>query len=184
MIVDPVTGRWADALFGLATRGGALAEVQRDTEAIGARFAGSAARAYLLARGGDRRVKRTKIEEMAAGYHPLTRNFVHLLLDRRREEVLLGICEAFRQRSLAARGAVEGVVESPRGLDSGSVAELARKIGRDLGKEVILSQRENPELLGGVRVFVGGRLIDYSVQGRLGELRRKLLTAELPVARN
>lgn len=183
MIVDPVTGRWADALFSLATRANALAEVQRDTEAIGAQFAGSGARAYLVAQGGERRAKRTKLEQMAAAYHPLTRNFVHLLLDRRREKVLLGIREAFRQRSLAARGAVEGVVESPRELDSGSVAELAQKIGRDLGKEVLLSQRKNLDLMGGVRVFVGGRLIDYSVQGRLAELRRKLLSAELPIAR-
>ena len=183
MIVDPVTGRWADALFNLAKRSNALSEVQRDTEAIGAQFAGSAARAYLLSESSERAPRRAKLEQMAASYHPLTRNFVHLLLDRRREEVLVGISEAFRQRSLTERGAVEGVVESPRELDAGSVAELAQKIGRDLGKEVLLSQRSNPDLVGGVRVFVGGRLIDYSVQGRLAELRRKLLSAELPVAR-
>ena len=38
----------------------------------------------------------------------------------------------------------------------------------------------NPTLVGGVRVFVAGKLIDYSVQGRLSGLRRKLLDARLP----
>jgi F0F1-type ATP synthase delta subunit len=48
-----------------------------------------------------------------------------------------------------------------------------------LGKDVILEQRANPELIAGVRVFVDNRLIDQSALGRLEGLERRLRTARV-----
>jgi F-type H+-transporting ATPase subunit delta len=83
---------------------------------------------------------------------------------------------------LASRGAVEGRVESARPLGSGELAELAVSLGSKLGKEVLLENVVVPTLVGGVRVFVAGKMIDYSVQGRLAGMRRKLMNARLPAS--
>jgi F-type H+-transporting ATPase subunit delta len=159
MRVDPVTNRWAYALFNVAQRQGALVEVQRDLDRL----------------GGD-----TKLAQLLEDFHPTTRDFVRLIFGRRREQVLEDIAEAFRQRALVARGAVEGVVEAPRALGSSELGKLTESLASRLGKEVILTSRVNEELVAGVRVYVGSSMIDQSVQGRLEDLRKKLEAAPLP----
>ena len=82
------------------------------------------------------------------------------------------------------QGAVEGVVESARPLDEAQIASIAEKIGRDLAakgiQKVHLTNRTDESLVGGVRVFIGARMFDYSVKGRLDGLRQRLLEAPLP----
>lgn len=177
--VDAVTARWADALFNLALRAGDLDEVQRDVERLGAETRSDAVRDYLT--GG--RVSQVEKTERLVGLvsHRLTQNFVKLALERRRESVLVHVADAFRAKRLEREGVVEGVLECPRPLDASELESLATSLGARLGKRVSLSARLNPDLVGGVRVFVGARMLDRSVQGRLEGLRRKMLAARLPV---
>ena len=123
----------------------------------------------------------TKLGVVLEGMHELTRDFVFLLLERNREEVLVSLGDAFKRRSLAEEGAVEGTVESARELPQDEVEAVATALGERLGKRVRLDSRTNPDLVAGVRVFVGTSMIDLSVQGRLEGLRRQLIEAPLPV---
>lgn len=159
MRIDPVTTRWAHALYNVAQRQGALADVQRDLDQLG---------------------KTESLTEAFATFHPMSRNFVQLCITRRRTEVLEHVAEAFRQRVLTERGVVEGVVESPRELGSSELGRLQETLAKRLGKEVLLTSRVNEELVAGVRVYVGSNMIDQSVQGRLEDLRKKLEAAPLP----
>ena len=61
----------------------------------------------------------------------------------------------------------------------GTWAAMASAMGRRLGKQVLLKNEVDPDLVGGVRVFVDNRMIDNSVQGRLDGLQRKLREARL-----
>jgi F-type H+-transporting ATPase subunit delta len=180
VIVDPVTQRYAEAFFELASEKGVVDEVRADVERIAAEVADETVGAWLF----DARVpveeRRRQVDRLLVDAQPLTRNFVGLLFDKGRVQVLRGLGEAFRRRWLASRGAVEGVVESALALGSGELAELAVAVGATLGKEVLLANRINSDLVGGVRVLVENRLIDYSVRGRLAGLRRKMMEAELP----
>ena len=182
MIIDPVTGRYADALFELAQDKGALDEVTRDVERIDVEVNTPEVAGFLFDARIPAEEKRKRIGGLTDGFHQLTANFVGLLFDKNRELVLRGLSGAFKQKVLASRGAVEGRVESARPLGSGELAELAVSLGAKLDKEVLLENVVNPDLVGGVRVFVAGRMIDYSVQGRLAGLRRKLLDARLPAS--
>jgi F-type H+-transporting ATPase subunit delta len=177
-----VTARWAGALFELAQEQGALDAVHKDVERLARAVAEPELRASLASARPSPESERAQLASLVAGFHPLTQNFVGLLFDRGRQPVLLGLGEAFRRRVLQSRGAVEGVVESARPFDAGELAKLAQALGRVLGKEVLLSNRIAPHVVGGVRVIVDNRLLDYSVRGRLAGLRRRLLDARLAPA--
>ena len=181
MNLDPVTTRWAGALFNLAKKGGALDDVGRDLERVGAEMKSAAVRAFLLGGNATQSEKVAKFEGLVSSFHPLTRNFVSLLFDRRREEVLVGVHEAFQRRLEDEQGVAQGVVESPHTLGPAELDQLETALGAQLGKRVRLTTRTNSDLVAGVRVIVGSHMIDYSVQGRLDGLRRKMLEARLPV---
>ncbi|MBI5361646.1 MAG: ATP synthase F1 subunit delta [Planctomycetes bacterium] len=181
MIVDPVTLRWAEALYGLAKKEGALGAVQSDV----ARLASA-----LAAPGGadvfeprlDRAQRRSLALSKAAGAHVLVLIFVQLDFDRRREDVLRALGKAFQRLANEASGVVEGVVESARPLGAAEQSQLALHVGAVLGKQVKLENRIVPELVGGVRVTAANRMIDWSVQGRLEALRRRMMEAPLSVS--
>jgi F-type H+-transporting ATPase subunit delta len=182
VISDAVTTRWATALFNLAKRHGALDDVARDVQRLGSETSAPAVRDWMLAEGRRSSERRTKIEGLLGGFHPLMQNFVRLALDKRREGVLVGLAPAFHERMLDEQGAVEGFVESAHEIPGETVAVLAGALSKKIGKQVRLDSRVVPELIAGVRVFVGARLIDRSVRGRLEGLRSKLYEARLPSA--
>lgn len=181
MISDLVTRRYANALFNLASRSGALQDVQRDLERLETELRNPSARDALHNPRGDRNEKRQRFVGMASSMHPFVQNLIQLLFDRRREEVLAELPRAFRRRSLVERGAVEGVLETPRPVSDTELASYASTLGAKLGKEVLLENRVVADLVGGARLFADNRMIDYSVQGRLDDLRNRMLAAKLPV---
>ena len=180
MIVDAVTARWAGALYGLAAKQGALQAVVADVERLGAEVARPDVRRVLVNPRLDADVRRAAVGASLSNAHVLTRNFVGLAFDRGREEVLVGLAAAFRQRILADAGEVEGFVETARPMEPAELARVATDFGRVLGQKLILKNRVVPELIGGARVIAGNRMLDGSVSGRLDALRRRLQEVPLP----
>jgi len=166
--------RYATALFELARERGALDAVSADVERA-ARVAADPERgAWLVDARISAATKRERIERLAADMHPLTANFLRLLADKRRLEVLAELRPAFRRCLLAERNSAEGVVESAHPLDAEQVNALSSSLSGLLGKRVELEPRVRPELLAGVRVIVDNKLIDQSAAGRLEGLAARL----------
>ncbi len=181
-MIDAVTSRYTEALFRLARSRGALEAVRADVEHLSRELVHSKAGAFLFDVRLPLESRRERARALLDGLHPLTADFVHLLLTKRREAVLRRLGPAFHRRLLEERGAAEGVVESARPLPPDELSRLERALGEKLGKELHLENKLVPGLLGGVRVIVENRMLDASLQGRLEGLRRNLLAAALPHA--
>ncbi|MAF65826.1 MAG: ATP synthase F1 subunit delta [Planctomycetes bacterium] len=182
MIVDAVTARYAEALYQLASERGVLESVRSGVEQIAGEIAEDSVAAFLFDARVPATEKRSRLERLGETLHPLLQNFVGLVFDKHREEVLRGLGAAFRERYLAGKGAVEGRVESARPLAQADIASLAGNIGRRLSREVLLTNEIDAELVGGVRVLVDNRLVDHSVRGRLAGMKKRLKSAGVPNA--
>ncbi len=178
--VNQVTGRWADALFGLARRQGVLDQVSADIARLAVECEKPAVAAFLQSATGTSAERQAQFDSALDNAHETTQNFVRLLFERRREEVLLQMGAAFEQRLLEERGALQGVVESARPLEASDIETMGQDLSKRLGKTVSLTGRVDPDLVGGIRVFVGARMIDQSLQGRMDGLRRSMMEARLP----
>ena len=120
--VDPVTARWAGALWNLASSEGAVDQVGQDLERLAAEFSSPAVRAFMLAGDASPAERRAKLEQVMGGFHELSRRFVGLALDRARMGVLERAHAAYRTLSLEKAGVVEGVVEAARPLEAAEVS--------------------------------------------------------------
>ena len=178
-MIDPVTSRYGEALFRLAKAKGALDDVRGDLERLAREVAVGQNRTVFDARI-PRETRRERVRGLARSMHPLMQNLIELLFDKRREEVLRDLARAFHRRLLDERGAAEGVVESARALEKAEIERLEGSLGPRLQKKLTLENRVVPELLGGVRVVVESRMLDFSLAGRLEDLRKRLLVAPLP----
>ncbi len=177
--VGPVAARYAIALFQLAREKGELEAVSRDIAVLAGRLAKEGESGWIF----DARVaandKRERIERLALTLSPITANFLRLVADKRRLDLLRELPAAFKRCALADRGAVEGSVESARPMGPGELAELCVALGAVLKKEVSLSLHVSPELIAGARILVDNRMLDISALGRLEALRNQLNSARL-----
>ena len=101
-------------------------------------------------------------------------NFIRLLADNGRLAVLPEIFEQFERLKQESRGTLAVEVATPYPLDAGQEQALADALRTRLGREITITSKEDPELIGGVRIRAGDLVIDGSVRGQLQQLAKEL----------
>lgn len=135
-------------------------------------------RNVLESPGIDAEVKRRAIGAIAErmGLSPIVRNFVYVIVDHRRTEMLREIDAAFRDEMNARLGIAEAEVISARELSEAEKKELTAALERRTGKKIEANFREDKTLLGGAVVRVGSTIYDGSVREQLERMRERLET--------
>ncbi|MEZ6191228.1 MAG: ATP synthase F1 subunit delta [Phycisphaerales bacterium] len=96
---------------------------------------------------------------------------------------LEGILGAYGVLVADAKGELDVDVFVAQALTDEAGRGVADSIGQAVGKRVHLHQHVDPELIGGLKVRVGDRLIDGSVATQLKIMKRKLVEAGREQAR-
>jgi F-type H+-transporting ATPase subunit delta len=122
-------------------------------------------------------VLRRALQERA---HPLFLSFLMVLVDKRRQRLLLQVGREYRTLLDERRGRLHVQVTLARQPDEQMRGELAQQLGRSLGREVIPNIQVNRDILGGIIVRYGDRVLDGSLRRRMLSLRRRLLEVGLP----
>lgn len=101
-------------------------------------------------------------------------NFIAQLSERKRLQILPAIFELFHELLAQSRQITEVELVSAFDLDDAETEKLVAALKKRLGREVTVSKRVNPSLIGGVLVRAGDTVIDGSVRGRLNRLAEQL----------
>lgn len=97
-------------------------------------------------------------------------NFIKLLVENKRLIVLPEILEMFEKLRAEAEKSVDVVVTSAFDLNEAQKQKIAAALKVRMGREIKLSCETNRELLGGVVIRAGDKVIDGSARTRLSEL--------------
>ncbi len=106
---------------------------------------------------------------------PKALNLVGLLAGRGNLEMLGPIATEYQRLLNQRRNVVTAVVTSAMPMTSEEDKAVRAKVAGMTGTTVDMEMRVDPELIGGMTVRIGDRLIDGSVRGRLERLREQLL---------
>ena len=101
-------------------------------------------------------------------------NFVRTLIDNDRLAVMPEIGTQFAQLVDAKQGSAEARITSAFAMSAGDVAELVRALEKKFAIKLKPTVDVDPELIGGVRVVVGDRVLDTSVRSRLDAMKAAL----------
>jgi len=106
-------------------------------------------------------------------YNDLTVQAFDLITRKNRENVLESIAREFVHLYNAKKGIAEVAVTTTFKLDAG-MKKAFEKLAKDItGKDPILSEEVNPDILGGFILKLGDKQIDDSVRGQLNDLKLK-----------
>lgn len=97
-------------------------------------------------------------------------NFVRLLIANHRLPLLPEITQLFEQLKADAERSVDVEIVSAQALSDAQVKKIASALKRRLHREVRVSTRLDPNLVGGMIIRAGDLVIDGSVIGRLRAL--------------
>jgi len=115
--------------------------------------------------------------------NPLFINFLLVVLQKRRQRLLFDIAAEYRALVDEKLGRAHVQVTLAHEPDAKAQADITRQLSRVLGRDVIPHVTINREILGGIIVRYGDRVLDGSLRRRLVSLRHRLLEAELPATK-
>ena len=108
---------------------------------------------------------------------PLTRQFFSLLAKQRRLALTAVIIDKYLARLAESRNELPVQVISATTLDKKQIELLSSVLSKATGKKIELQLSENAELIGGLQIRIGSKMLDSSVSGKLARLRQSLKKA-------
>jgi F-type H+-transporting ATPase subunit delta len=105
---------------------------------------------------------------------PAAMNFIQLLADNNRLMLLPEIAHQFAALKNRSEGVAQAIITSAFELSDAQVADLVGALERKFGLKLKPNVTIDPSLIGGVRVAVGDKVLDTSVQAQLARMRDTL----------
>lgn len=176
MIKRTVPRRYAQALLMIANERNALDEYEKELK----RFAQILQEEPKIKALMDNpkippEEKKQVLEKILKGsFNEIIRNFLHLIIDKRRESNYLDIIQEFMNYADEARNILDAEVRSAVQLLDKDFRELEKKLSQASGKTVRLKSIIDPSLIGGIVVRLGDTVIDGSVVKKLALLKKRL----------
>jgi len=175
--VSGVAGRYALALFELALEEKALEKTEADLNRFGEALDASEDLVRLVKSpiySADEQGKAISAVLDKIQIEGLTAKFLKLITKNRRLFAAPDMIQAFRKLTARHRGETSAEIVSARELEEGQVTALKQALKAALDKDVQLTTRVDPSLLGGLVVKVGSRMIDSSLRTKLNSMKHAM----------
>ena len=169
--------QYANALADIALAQGAAVPVTQQLGDFTAAYASSTELRNILASPAvSKAEKRGVAERISArlGAGKIVRNFLFVVIDHQRTQLLPEIFESFQNVVRERQGVAEAEIFSPTALSEAQKKEMTQALERLTGKRVEAKFSLDTRLLGGAMVRVGDTIYDGSLRKRLNVLREQL----------
>ena len=180
MLAGATARRYAEAVFEIGAQEETIDRWRDDLHLL-AEYLGNRRLAFVLK---EPKIPFTRKEAivrdlLAAKVQPEALNVALLLVERSLVELAPRISAAFDERYNEYRGQAIAHVTTAIPLDDSLRTQIAQELQVITGKHIILQERVDPTILGGVIARVGDTLIDGSLKRRFGMLRQRIISGGL-----
>ena len=121
--------------------------------------------------------KEEGLDKVVTGVDPLVQNFLKLLIEKSRMPAVFRVRRSLDELWQRENKLLPVEVTSAIELDKNTVKQIGDRIGEETGQKIELSERVEPDILGGLIVRVGNSIIDASIRARLDQLRKQVAKA-------
>ena len=167
---------YADALYDLAAEEGLGEEILKDLSLVCSCLREMPEYRKLLMTPAIPKEERIGLIEEAwkGNLNKYTLNFLYMLCDGDSVDKLLDCEEEFRSRYNTDKGIVEVLVTSAVALSEAQKAKLSKAVEKKTGKTVVLKEKVDGELIGGLKLQVQGVQYDNTIAYHLENIAHLL----------
>jgi len=178
MIKYKVANRYSEALFEVGLENKNLEKLLQDLEILTELFTENKEFKIVMETSAvSRDEKKAIVEDLAKKFNfdPMSVNFFKLLIDKNKIKFIATISEVFRKKYRDYIGIADYEVISAVKLDSKFLKEIRNKLEGKTGKKIELSQKVDPEIIGGLIIKTEGLIYDGSLKSQLLKIKEKIL---------
>ena len=166
--------RHAQAVFQIAQEQDNLEKWQADLEELASAFGDPDLSRVLESPKVRPDQKQDLAAQRLAGLDPLARNLASLLVSKGRVALAAGIAAEYRDLLDDYRGVGNAEVTTAVVLDPEAEKRIADQMSEATGKQIQLTSQVDPNIVGGIVIKIGDRLIDGSTKTKLSAMRSAL----------
>ncbi len=169
-----VSGRYASALFELASEQKSVGPTATGLNSFQEIIDGSDELSRLLRSPvfkADEQLGAIEAIASKAKITGIALNFLKVMASNRRLAAVPGAIAGFNALVAQANGEVTAEVTSAEQLSAKQLADLKAALKSTIGSDVALTQKVDSDILGGLIVKVGSRMIDNSLRTKLNSLK-------------
>ncbi|MBY6082395.1 F0F1 ATP synthase subunit delta [Ruegeria arenilitoris] len=172
-----IAKRYATAIFEIAKENNDLAGLETGINDLSAALSESAdlrevISSPLISRADQQAAITAVADKM--GLHPILRNTLALMAQKRRLFVLPQLIKVLREMLADERGEVTAEVASAKALTKTQLEKLSKTLSERVGKDVTINATVDESLIGGLVVKVGSQMIDSSIRSKLNSLQNAM----------
>ena len=167
---------YGEAIYALAQEEDLTASLLPQLEMLEACFAAEPGYIDLLSCQSLPKQERCDLldESMKDAIHPYLLNFLKILVEKGYVRQFRHCCDAFRQCYYRDNGILPVTAVTALPLTADQTKRLTEKLTAITQKTILLSNKIDPDLLGGVRLDYDGKQLEDSISHRLETIRQKL----------
>jgi F-type H+-transporting ATPase subunit delta len=173
-VTSGIAGRYASALFELASEARQIPAVGADLSSFGRMIQESPDLQRLVkspAYGAEEQVAAVSAILSRAGIGGLAANFIRLVASKRRLFAVEGMISAYAALADARAGVVKAEVTVAEPLSEKNRQAVSEALNAVTGKKVAFREKVDPAIIGGLVVKMGSRMVDSSVRTKLNSLK-------------
>lgn len=101
-------------------------------------------------------------------------NFIRIIIDKRRESHIEDIVREYKALVDALKNKVSAVAITAVPMGEQDLNKLQASLSKSTGKNVQLQNEINPNIIGGVFIQMGDKVIDGTIKSRLAQLNEQM----------
>ncbi|MFA5518277.1 MAG: ATP synthase F1 subunit delta [Spirochaetota bacterium] len=180
-LLNDVARVYASSIFEIAKEKNIISQVEEDLRVVAQILAEEADfKSYIYAPGITIEAKKSLMNKVFAGkISENTLDLLDLLIDNDRQDSISGIYEAFVKLDDEHNNRERITVISQASLEESLIASIKSQIGEKLKKEIIVTEKVDESILGGIIIKIGDLVIDGSLSKGLKNIKSNLLNSKV-----
>jgi ATP synthase F1 delta subunit len=176
--MEEIARVYADALFEAAKDADKLDELHEQLDQFADAMDDSHdLRVFFFSPYFSSEEKKKAIGETVSGADDEFVNFLDLLTEKHRMPAIFAIRRRFDELWAEARKRLEVTLTSAVELDKSVVEDVGKAVEKQTNREIDMQAEVDPDILGGIVLRVGNRVLDASVRSKLERLRKEVASA-------
>jgi F-type H+-transporting ATPase subunit delta len=103
------------------------------------------------------------------------KNFMFLLIEKRRIFFIAKIIDSFLKLCSQKRGEVKASLISSKELSEVEIENISKDLSSSMGSTIKFDYKVDKELIGGLKLQLGSYMIDTSIKNKLNKYEQKML---------
>ena len=170
--------RYARALFEVASENSEIDKIEKNLNEFLALYNSSSEFTNFIknpTQSNDNQLKVINIVSEKLGFSKNLKNFLFLLIEKRRIFFVYKIIQSYLKICSRKRGEVKASLISSKSLSKDEINDISKELSKSMGCTIKIDYSVDESLIGGLKIQLGSFMVDTSIRNKLKKYEQLMI---------